>query len=128
MATSTVTTDIGTITIRPDGILHVVFDFDGEMTQEVAAAYVQVRNAMVGTESPPVLIQIKRFPYVDRSIRSFFLSELAHPPCRAVVSVDQTFITLWRTFELVSPVNVPSKVFPNIDRAVEWIHEQMDQS
>lgn len=128
MTPSTVTTDIGTITMRPDGILHVVFDFEGEITQEIAAAYLDVRNAMVGTASPPVLIQIKRFPYVERSIRSFFLSGLAHPPCRAVVSVDQTFITLWRTFDLVSPVEVPSKVFPNLDNAVQWIHEQVDQT
>ena len=122
---STRITDIGTLTLRPDGILHAVFDFDGVISKETAAAYVVQRNELLASSSPPVLIQIVRFPYVERSIRSFLLDELDTPPCRAVVSTDPTFITLWRTFDLVSPVDVPSKVFASVDTAVEWIHAQM---
>lgn len=120
-----ITTEIGSLTLRPDGILHAVFDFDGKLTEDIAARYVAVRNELLGDNSPPVLIQIVNFPYVERPIRMLLLGGLAIPPCRAVVSADPTLITLWRTFQLVSPVEVPSAVFPSLELAIEWIHEQM---
>ncbi len=122
-----ITTDLGTVELRPDGILHVTFDYEGEVTRELSEDYLAARNGLVGSESPPVLLQIIKFPYVERSIRAAFLAGLPHPPCRAVVSVDPTFITMWRTYDIIAPVKVPSKVLPTIELAVEWLHEQMEQ-
>ncbi|MCP3973767.1 MAG: hypothetical protein GY720_04665 [bacterium] len=121
-------TDIGSITLRADGILYVVFDFDGVMTEELASEYLAVRNGLVGDTSPPVLLHIITFPYVERSLRVFLLAGLPHPPCRAVVSADPTFITLWRTYQMVSEVDIPSRVFANLELAADWLHEQVAES
>lgn len=111
--------------MRPDGILHAVFDFDANPSKEAVTAYLDARRDLVGETAPPVLIEIVRIPFVDRDIRSFFMGEIdPPPPCRAVVSVDPTFVTVWRSFQMVDPSDVPSELFPNVDRAIEWIKSQ----
>lgn len=114
----------GSITIRPDGILHIVFDFDEKPTLEEAALFLEARRDLVGSEMPPVVIEIVRIPYIDRHVRSYFMKEMESPPCRAVVATNPSYVTLWRSFQLVDHSGVPSELFRTVDRAVEWIQEQ----
>lgn len=116
----------GSITLRPDGILHIVFDFDSEPTLETAAAFLDARRELIGSDVPPVLLEIVKIPYVERHVRSYFMKEMDSPPCRAVVATNPSYVTLWRSFQLVDPSGVPSELFRTVDRAVEWIQEQMD--
>ena len=112
------------MTLRPDGILHIVFDFETKPTLEAAAALLEARRELIGAEVPPVLLEIVKIPYIDRDVRSYFMKEMESPPCRAVVATNPSYVTLWRSFQLVDPSGVPSELFRNVDRAVEWIHEQ----
>jgi len=118
---------LGSITRRPDGILHTVFDFDGRPSEELAAEYLSARRDLTGATPAPVLLELVRLPYTDRSIRSFFMSKLAPAPCRAVVATDPTLVAMFRTFELVDPADVPTQIFSNVDTAVDWIHSQTNQ-
>ncbi|MDF1597200.1 MAG: hypothetical protein P1T08_14065 [Acidimicrobiia bacterium] len=124
MELGTLTIEFGTLTLRTDGILHVVFDFDGEATKEAAVEYLEARAELGVSPPPPVLLEIVQIPYVERSIRSFFMDGLPTPPCRAVVASDDAFLTMYRTFQLVEPTAVPTEVFPTVEAAVAWIHEQ----
>ena len=72
-----------------------------------------------------MVVEIRRAPFVERTVRTFLMSEMAPPPCRAIVSVDPTLINMWRSFKLVDPAKVPSEVFPTVERALEWIRAQM---
>ena len=114
----------GSITLRPDGILHIVFDFDTKPTLDDVVAFLEARCELIGTEVPPVLIEILRIPYIERHVRSYFMKEMESPPCRAVVATNPSYVTLWRSFQLVDPSGVPSELFRTVDRAVEWIQEQ----
>jgi hypothetical protein len=114
----------GSLSLRPDGILHAVFDFEIDPSLEEAAAYLEARRELVGSKVPPVLLEIVKIPYVERHIRSYFMSEMEPPPCRAVVATDPSYVTLWRSFQLVDPADVPSELFRTVDRAVEWIKAQ----
>ena len=116
---------IGSITMRRHGILHTVFDFDGSSSKELAAEYLSARQEMAGPTPPPVLIELIKMPYTDRSIRTFFMDSLPPPPCRAVVATDPTVVALFRTFQLVDDAPVPTQIFSTIDTAVDWIHTQM---
>ncbi len=113
--------------MRPDGILHTVFDFDGSSSKELAAEYLAARGEMAGPTPPPVLIELIKIPYTDRSIREFFMDNMPPSPCRAVVATDPTAVALFRTFELVNPAPVPTQIFSTIDTAVDWIQTQMSQ-
>ncbi len=112
----------GSMTLRPDGILHVVIDFAESPTKEAAEEFIAVRSELIGTEPPPVVIEIIRLPYTERTVRSFLMDTMKPPPCRAVVVTDPTLRTLFRTYEVVSPTPVPSEVFATVEAAVEWIH------
>ncbi len=114
----------GSITLRPDGILHIVFDFDIKPTLEEAAAFLEARRELIASLEPPVLLEIVRIPYIDRHVRAYFMKEMESPPCRAVVATNPSYVTLWRSFQLVDPSGVPSELFRTVDRAVEWIQEQ----
>jgi len=57
-------------------------------------------------------------------MRSFFMEGIPSPPCRAVVASDGAYITMYRTFQLVEPTAVPTEVFPTVEAAVAWIHDQ----
>ena len=115
----------GSLTLRPDGILHAVFDFETEPSLDEAAAYLEARRELIGSEVPPVLLEIVKIPYIERQIRSYLMSEMEPPPCRAVVATNPSYVTLWRSFQLVDPSGVPSELFRTVDRAVEWIRDQM---
>ena len=118
------TTNLGSLTLRPDGILHVVFDFDGLPTEEIASEFIAARQELIGEEDPPVLIELVRVPYVDRSIREFLMKEMSPPPCRAVVSTDNSLVTMFRTFQFVDKAVVPTEFFSSVAAAVEWIEAQ----
>jgi hypothetical protein len=114
----------GSITMRPDGILHIVFDFDDKPSLDDAAGFLDARRELIGSEVPPVLLEIVKIPYVDRHVRAYFMKEMDSPPCRAVVATNPSYVTLWRSFQLVDPSGVPSELFRTVGRAVEWIQEQ----
>ena len=118
--------EVGSLTLRPDGILHAVFDF--ETTGEGAAEYLAAREELIGSTVPPVIIEIVRMPFVERAVRTFLMSGMAPPPCRAIVSTDPTLINMWRSFNIVDPAKVPSEVFPTVERALEWIRTQMSSA
>jgi hypothetical protein len=120
--------ELGSITMRPDGILHTVFDFDGTSSEVLAAEYLSARQEMAGPTPPPVLIELIKIPYTDRSVRTFFMDSLPNPPCRAVVATDPTLVAMFRTFELVDSASVPTQFFQNVDTAVDWIHAQISTS
>ena len=115
------TTVVGTLTLRTDGILHVVFDFESLPTKEIVAQFVAVRQELIGEETPPVLIELIHIPYVDRSIRQFLMEELTSPHCRAVVTTDSSLVTMFHTFQLVDHADVPTEFFSSVAAAVEWI-------
>jgi hypothetical protein len=114
----------GSLTLRPDGILHAVIDFTEPPTAETAAEYVAARVELVGAEPPPVLLEIINVPYAERTVRSFLMDTMTPPPCRAVVVSDPTLMTLFRTYEVVAPTPVPTEILPTVEAAVEWIHTQ----
>ena len=124
MEPGTLTIALGSLTLRTDGILHVVFDFEGQPTRETAEEYFEARAMLNVSPPPPVLLEIVRIPYVARSMRSFFMEGIPSPPCRAVVASDGAYITMYRTFQLVEPTAVPTEVFPTVEAAVAWIHDQ----
>lgn len=115
---------VGSLTLRADGILHAVFDFGESVSQSGAEEYLAVRNELVGSDPGPVMLELIRVPFVERAIRQFLVDGLVPPPCRAVVATDPTFLTMFRSFELVQPVDVPTRVFATVQAAVDWIHTQ----
>jgi len=115
----------GSLTLRPDGILHIVFDFETEPTLEATEAFLEARRELIGADVPPVLFEIVKIPCIDRHIRSYFMTQMENPPCRAVVATNSSYVTLWRSFQLVDPADVPSELFRTVDRAVEWIRTQI---
>ena len=114
----------GSLTLRADGILHAVFDFDESVAQSAAEEYLAVRDELVGSDPGPVMLEMIRVPFVDRAIRQFLVDGLAPPPCRAVVATDPALLTMFRSFELVQSADVPTRIFMTVDAAVDWIHEQ----
>jgi len=124
----TIKTAAGSLTLRPDGILHVVIDFTEPPTKETAAEFVAARTELVGTEPPPVLVEIIQQAYAERAVRSFLMGTMTPPPCRAVVVSDPTLMTLFRTYEVVSPAPVPTEIFPTVEAALEWIQSRMSGS
>jgi hypothetical protein len=109
------------MTLRDDGILHTVFDFDARPTIRAANEYIEARKSLIGDRPVPVIIQIIRISFVDRSIREFFMQTVGRPTCRAIVTDEPTFVNLFRTFQLVDPAKTPSAVFPTVDQALAWI-------
>jgi hypothetical protein len=118
-------TAVGSLTLRPDGILHVIIDIAESPTKETAEEYVAARTELAGPKTPPVLLEIVRVPYAERSVRSFLMDSMTPPPCRAVVASDPTLMTIYRTYELVTHPPVPTEMFPTVEAAVDWIHAQM---
>jgi hypothetical protein len=118
--------ELGSLTLRDDGILHTVFDFDGRPTLRAANEYIETRRSLVGDRSVPVLIEIVRITFVERTIREFFMQEVGRPPCRAIVTDEPTFISLFRTFQLVDPAGTPSAVFATVDQALAWIEARRE--
>ena len=112
--------------LRPDGILHTVIDFEDAPTEEFASEYVNARRELSGESVPPVILEIIRTPYADRPVRQFLLNEMAPPPCRAVVTVDSSLETIFRTYQLVEDPPVPTEVFRSVAAAVEWIKAQIE--
>ena len=110
--------------MRSDGIVHAVFDFDGSPGIGAAEEYLAVRNELIGTSPIPVLLEIVRMPYVNRSHRQFLMEELTPPPFRAVVTTDSSLVTMFRTFQLVDKADVPTEFFRTVAAAVEWIEAQ----
>lgn len=119
------TVPLGTIELRPDGILHIVVDFTDDASEERAAEYVRARDELAAGKNPPVLIEILATTFVERSIREFMMSNQIPSPCRAIVATDPSFVTIWRSFQMMDRAGVPTKVFTNVPSAVEWIHEHM---
>ena len=101
----------------------MVYYFDRLPTEEDIAHYLVSRAELVGADSPPVLIEVIRIPYVDRSIRESFVKGLTRSPapCRAVVTPDPSLQRMFHTYEMVEPVDIPSETFPSVEAAVEWI-------
>jgi hypothetical protein len=118
----TVEVQVGSLTLRPDGILHAVIDFVDPPTKETAAEYVAARTELIGSTPPPVILEIVRVPYSERTVRSFLMETMPPPPCRAVVVSDPTLMTIFQTYELMAPQAVPTEVFPNVEAAVRWLH------
>ena len=114
----------GSLTLRPDGILHAVFDFDEASAAGVAEDYLAARGDLVGSDPPPVLVEILGVPYVEREMRMFLMNGLSPPPCRAVVTTDQALVTMFRTYQMVEQTVVPTEFFTAVDAAVDWIHAQ----
>jgi len=113
--------ELGKMTLRDDGILHTVFDVDARPTVRAANEYIETRKSLIGDQPVPVIIEIIRIPFVDRSIREFFMQTVGRPTCRAIVTDEPTYINLFRTFQLVDPANTPSAVFATVDQALAWI-------
>ena len=110
--------------LRPDGILHAIIDFEDAPTAEHASEYVQVRGELCGDVVPPVILEMIKTPYADRSVRQLLMQEMPQPPCRAVVTIDPAFVTIFRTYQLVEDPVVPTEVFRTVAAAVEWIEDQ----
>ena len=117
-------TAFGLLTLRPDGILHAVFDFEGKPTEEAVAEYLLTREEMIGDGSVPSIVEIVKIPYVDRSIRQFLMDEMRPPPCRAVVTTDHALLTMFRTYQMVDGARTPTEVFATVEAAVDWIKSQ----
>ena len=114
----------GHLTLRTDGILHAVFDFEHKPDEESVEEYLSVRDDLIGAGSPPTILEIAKIPYVDRSIRQFLMDGLRPPPCRAVVTTDQALLTMFRTYQMMDGANTPTQVFPTVEMAVDWIKSQ----
>ena len=122
------TIGMGSMERRADGIIHTIVDFmDGDV-KGLAAEYIATRSELAAGENLPTLIEIRDVPFVERSARAFLMSHVAGVPCRAVVATDPSFVTIWKSFQLVDTEAVPTKVFGNVDRAVEWIHQQLESA
>jgi hypothetical protein len=119
------TVPLGTIELRPDGILHTVVDFTEDASEADAAEYLQSRDELTAGTNPPVLVEIRATAFVERSIREFLMSGRIAAPCRAVVARDPSIVTIWKSFELVDNSGVPTKMFSSVPRAVEWIHDRV---
>jgi hypothetical protein len=52
------------------------------------------------------------------------MKEMSPPPCRAVVTIDSAFVTIFRTYQLAEDPVVPTEVFNTVEAAVEWIEAQ----
>ncbi|NNC41043.1 MAG: hypothetical protein HKN95_10160 [Acidimicrobiia bacterium] len=112
------------LTMRPDGILHIVFDFEELPSPESVDEFVTIHQELVGIDVPPVIIELVEIPYIDRSIRQLFMEKIAPPPCRAVVTTDQALLTMFRTFQMIDAADVPTEVVPTVEAAVSWIQAQ----
>ena len=119
---NTVDIEVGRLTMRPDGILHAAIDFVKPPTKEMAVEYVTARTELAGPTPPPVILELVRVPYSEREVRSFLMESMPPPPCRAVVASDPTVLTIFRTYDLMAPQAVPTKLFSTVDAAVQWLH------
>lgn len=115
--------EVGSLTLRSDGILHTRFDFE-TVGKDVTAEYLRARGELVGSDPGPVLLEIVQIPYVDREIRKYLLDSLVPAPCRAVVATDQAYLTILRSLLIVEQADIPTQVFPTVEAAVEWIHSE----
>ena len=117
----TIEVQVGSFTLRPDGILHAIIDIPEPPTTETAEEHVAARTELAGPKTPPLLLEIVQVPYAERSVRSFLMDTMPPPPCRAVVVSDPTLMTIYRTYELVADRPVPTEMFPTVEAAVDWI-------
>jgi hypothetical protein len=113
--------DLGRLWLRPDGILHVVLDFTGPPTAAAADEFLAARASLVGDRRVPVILELRRVPYVTRWIRLRFMRRLQPGACRAVVTTSSTCGAFFRTYELLSPSPVPSRTFLTVEEAEAWI-------
>jgi hypothetical protein len=115
---------VGSLELRPDGILHAIVDFEDAPTPEHVSEYLQARRELCGDQTPPVILQMIKTPYADRSVRQLLMKEMSPPPCRAVVTIDSAFVTIFRTYQLAEDPVVPTEVCSTAEAAVEWIEAQ----
>ncbi len=115
---------VGSLNLRPDGILHSVIDISEPPTAETAREYIAARTELVGPTTPPVLLEIVQIPYAERSVRSLLMENMPPPPCRAVVVSDPTLMTIFRTYEVLANAPVPTQLFSTVEAAIDWIHAQ----
>ena len=123
------TIGVGSVERRPDGILHVIFDFEGPVTETLIDEFLSARTDAVGHnggegQEVAVVIEARRIPFAARKLRRRFIEGMAPPICRALVTPDVTQQVIFRTFQLMNPSSVPSRVFSSVEAAVEWIEEQ----
>ncbi len=115
--------ELGTLTLRDDGILHARFDFDTVPTEDAATEYAQARRDLTRGQRVPVIVEMTNVPYVDQTIRRFFFTKVDSPPCRAVVTTQKAHEVVFKTFQMDEPASVPTRVFTRVEQAVEWILE-----
>ncbi len=113
--------DLGRLWLRPDGTLHVVLDFTGPPSAAAANEFLAARAGLVGERRVPVILELRRVPSVTRWIRLRFMRRLPPVACRAVVTTDSARGAFFRTYELLSPSPMPSRIFPTVEEAEDWI-------
>jgi hypothetical protein len=115
---------LGTVQLRADGVLHTVFDIPEQPSIELSSTYLDTRAELVGDAKVPVVIEIRHLPYTDRDVRSFFMNSLNPATCRAVVTTEPSYETIFKTFHQLDPHDTPTEFFLRLDDALAWVHEQ----
>jgi hypothetical protein len=115
--------EMGTLRLRDDGILHARFDLGTEPSPDTAKEYLAARDELCGARSVPVIVEIVRIPFVERTLRGVFMSGMHPPLCRAVVTTDTTYRSMFKSFEILDEPRIPTEFFPTVDAAVVWISE-----
>ncbi len=113
--------ELGTLSMRDDGILHARFDFDQVGREEAATEYATVRRELTGGRRVPVIVELVNVPYVEKAVRQFLFSQMDTPPCRAVVTTRRAHEVVYKTFQMDEPSPVPTRFFTAIADAVDWI-------
>lgn len=107
--------------MRGDGILHARFEVTGEPTEEAAIEYAAARQELTGGRPVPVIVEIVAIPFVDRAVRGLFMASMEPPVCRAVVTTDTTYRSMFKSFQILEQPTVATEYFPTVPAALAWI-------
>jgi hypothetical protein len=114
----------GSVALRNDGIVHVIFEFDHRVTEGVVREFLEARSAVGGDAIRPVIVELVRVPYADRRFRKLFMAGVPEASRRAVVAHAFSQQTIFKTFQGLDPHDTPTAFFGSVDEAVAWIHSQ----
>lgn len=104
-----------------DGIILVTFNYGLKITLDIAKEMVQERIQMQQGVSHPLVIVAKGFKIDSKEVREYLKKEGIVGLKSGAFVVENIFEKVMVNFFLiVVPPKVPSKMFTNLEEAMEW--------
>lgn len=113
-----------TVTLRSDGILHIHINGGKNMDLNDAVETLEAMMQIGKGKKYPVLIDAGEFASVDKEVRIFAASKEANLYTLADAIAYHSFAQklIGKFYVANNKPVVPTRVFPDIEEAVEWLH------